>query len=199
VLLEGTEVVFIVIAVASNTGAWEAAASGALGALLVVTAAGLALHRPLARVPENTLKFGVGVLLAALGSFWVGEGLGIEWPGDDAAIPALIAGFLTFGLALGAVLRALRSRSPQPAAVAPAKPARVKRAAILGWLGIAVELFVDDRALALGVIGWLALLWFARARAAAPMPWNVFIAGLAIVLAYSTLRAAVAFRARSRT
>jgi uncharacterized membrane protein len=198
VLLEGTEVVFIVIAVASNTGAWGAAAIGAIGALLVVAAAGLALHRPLARVPENTLKFGVGVLLAALGSFWVGEGLGIGWPGDDAAIPALIAAFLTYGLGLGAVLRALRSRSRQPTVSAAAKPAPVKRAPIVGLLGIALELFIDDRALAFGVIALLGLLWFARTRAAVPMPWAVFIGGLAIVLAYSTLRAAVAFRGRTR-
>jgi hypothetical protein len=205
VLLEGTEVVFIVIAVASNTGRWAAAAAGALGALGVVAIAGLILHRPLARVPENTLKFAVGVLLAALGSFWVGEGLGIEWPGADAAIPLLVAGCLVLGLALGAVLRALRRRSPATRAGAPAQPESAQagaaqglaagRVAIIDSLRIAVDLFVDDRALAFGVLVWLALLWFAGTRLTTPPPWQVWIAGLVLVLAYSTLRTALPPRA----
>jgi uncharacterized membrane protein len=67
---------------------------GALAALLVVIALGLVLHRPLARIPENSLKFVVGILLAAFGTFWVGEGLGIAWPGADWAIVGLAIGFL---------------------------------------------------------------------------------------------------------
>jgi uncharacterized membrane protein len=69
----------------------------------VVAALGLALHRPLARVPENTLKFVVGVLLSAFGTFWVGEGAGLGWPGPaaanaDLAIPFLIAAYLALAL-----------------------------------------------------------------------------------------------------
>jgi Ca2+/H+ antiporter, TMEM165/GDT1 family len=60
---------------------------------------GIVLHRPLAGVPENALKFAVGVLISAFGCFWIGEGLGFAWPGEDLAILAMIAGFLVIGLA----------------------------------------------------------------------------------------------------
>jgi len=99
-MLEGTEVVFLVVALgAGATGLLRAASLGAAAALAVVTALGVALHRPLARIPENTLKFIVGVLLAAFGTFWVSEGAGLRWPGPaaanpDLAIPALMAAYL---------------------------------------------------------------------------------------------------------
>ncbi len=86
-LLEGLEVVFIVVAVAAgDPHLWVAASLGALAALLLVALLGLLLLRPLARVPENTLKFGVGVLLTSFGSFWVGEGIGVAWPRADWSI-----------------------------------------------------------------------------------------------------------------
>jgi Ca2+/H+ antiporter, TMEM165/GDT1 family len=98
-MLEGTEVVFIVIAIgAGGAGLFLPASIGAAAALLLVIALGLVLHRPLARVPENTLKFLVGVLLSAFGSFWVGEGLNVGWPGGDWAIPALLAAWLAVAL-----------------------------------------------------------------------------------------------------
>ena len=98
-LLEGTEVVFIVLAIgAGRPGLLWPASIGALAALLVVAALGMALRRPLERVPENTLKFVVGVLLSAFGTFWAGEGMGYAWPGGDWAIPALIATFLAVSL-----------------------------------------------------------------------------------------------------
>ncbi len=98
-MLEGVEVVFIVIAIgAGGAGLLLPASLGALAALGVVVALGVAIHRPLANVPENALKFVVGVLLSAFGSFWVGEGIGIEWPGADWAILGLIAGFLAVAL-----------------------------------------------------------------------------------------------------
>jgi uncharacterized membrane protein len=100
-MLEGTEVVFIVIAIgAGHTGMLLPASLGAVVALLVVVALGLILHRPLARVPENTLKFIVGVLLSAFGTFWVGEGMHLEWPGADWSIPALIAAYLILALVM---------------------------------------------------------------------------------------------------
>jgi uncharacterized membrane protein len=100
-MIEGIEVVFIVLAMgAAGRGLILPASLGALAALVVVIGLGLALHRPLAMVPENTLKFIVGVLLCAFGTFWVGEGFGFAWPGDDAALVVLILGFL--GAALGA-------------------------------------------------------------------------------------------------
>lgn len=99
VMLEGIEVVFIVIAIGAAGDLMLPAGIGAGAALAAVIALGVVLHRPLARIPENTLKFAVGVLLAAFGTFWVGEGIGIEWPGADWSILALIGGFLTAGLA----------------------------------------------------------------------------------------------------
>jgi uncharacterized membrane protein len=92
-------VVFIVIAVGAGRGLLVPASAGALAACLLVAGVGLVVHRPLARVPENTLKFAVGVMLAAFGVFWTGEGLGVPWPGADLAIVAFAALFLGVGLA----------------------------------------------------------------------------------------------------
>jgi uncharacterized membrane protein len=94
VLLEGLEVVFVVIAVGAGRGLLVPASIGALAACALVAAVGFAVHRPLARVPENTLKFTVGVMLSAFGVFWTGEGLGVAWPGADLAIAAFAALFL---------------------------------------------------------------------------------------------------------
>src|SRR6478672_5838057 len=95
VVLEGLEVVFIVIAVGAGRSLLGPASIGALAACLIVTVAGLVVHRPLARVPENVLKFAVGVMLSSFGVFWIGEGLGVPWPGEDLAILAFAALFLT--------------------------------------------------------------------------------------------------------
>jgi len=106
VMLEGTEVVFIVIALgAGGAGLMLPGIAGALGALIVVCALGFVLHRPLSRVPENTLKFAVGVLLSAFGTFWIGEGAGFWWPGGDLAIALLAAGYLAISLGLVAACR----------------------------------------------------------------------------------------------
>jgi uncharacterized membrane protein len=94
VVLEGLEVVFIVIAVGAGRGLLWPAAIGAFAACLLVLAVGAVVHRPLSKVPENTLKFAVGVMLSAFGVFWTGEGLGIEWPGHDLALFAFAALFL---------------------------------------------------------------------------------------------------------
>ena len=94
VVLEGLEVIFIVIAVGSAGEMLIPASIGAGTALVLVVGVGLVLHRPLAQVPENTLKFVVGVLLSGFGVFWIGEGAGLHWPGEDLAIVGLIAGFM---------------------------------------------------------------------------------------------------------
>jgi len=107
VVLEGLEVVFIVVAVGAGRGLLGAASLGALAACLVVITIGFVVHRPLAQVPENTLKFAVGVMLSAFGVFWTGEGLGVPWPGGDFAIPAVAALFLMVALsAVGLTRRA---------------------------------------------------------------------------------------------
>jgi len=102
VLLEGLEVVIIVVTVgAKSPQALAAAALGAVAAFVVVVLAGIALHRPLSRVPENALKFVVGIMLMSIGTYWVGEGLGVHWWGGDLAIVLLIAAYVV--LSAGAV------------------------------------------------------------------------------------------------
>ena len=99
-VLEGVEVVFIVVAVgAGGAGLMLPAALAAVAALLMVVAIGAMVRGPLSRVPENQLKFLVGVLLTAFGSFWIGEGMGVQWPGDDWSIIGLVGGFLFIALA----------------------------------------------------------------------------------------------------
>jgi uncharacterized membrane protein len=105
VLLEGLEVVFIVIAVGAGRGLLLPASAGALGACGLVALTGFFLHRPLARVPENALKFAVGVMLSAFGVFWTGEGLGVAWPGADLAIVAFAGLFLLVAALAGVALR----------------------------------------------------------------------------------------------
>jgi len=105
VVLEGLEVVFIVIAVGAVGGLLVPASLGALAACALVAVAGCVVYRPLAKIPENTLKFAVGVLLSAFGAFWVGEGLGFHWPGDDLAILGIAALFLAAASAIAPLAR----------------------------------------------------------------------------------------------
>ena len=113
VLLEGLEVAFIVLTFGANQHNIPLAAVGAAVAVVLVAGVGFAARAPLARVPENTLKFAVGVLLTSFGTFWGVEGAGAHWPGGDLALVAIIAGVLVF--ALGAVWRLRRVRAVVPA------------------------------------------------------------------------------------
>jgi uncharacterized membrane protein len=102
VLLEGLEVVFIVIAFGTAQQNLGLAALGAGAAAVLVVVAGVLARGPLSRVPENTIKFGVGLLLTSFGCFWAAEGLGIRWPGDELSLPAVVAfiGAASFALVL---------------------------------------------------------------------------------------------------
>jgi uncharacterized membrane protein len=112
VFLEGLEVAFIVITFGTaRSGGIGLAAAAAGAAFVVVGLVGAIVHAPLSRVPENTLKFGVGLMLTTFGTFWSAEGAGASWPGDDAALFAILA-FL--GLASFAAVRALRERHSIP-------------------------------------------------------------------------------------
>lgn len=113
VMLEGIEVVFIVLAIGATSGHLLVASTGAGAAVAVIVLLGLVLHRPLSLIPENSLKFAVGVLLCAFGTFWSGEGLGISWPGDDWSILVLVAGFVAIA---GAGTLLCRSRPAEPTA-----------------------------------------------------------------------------------
>jgi Ca2+/H+ antiporter, TMEM165/GDT1 family len=114
VVLEGLEVVFIVIAIGATAGALVPAMAGAAAAGVIVIGAGVIVHQPLSRVPENALKFVVGVLLSSFGTFWTGEAFGIAWPGADLSVLFLVAGY-AFVAAIGIVTaRAMSARSRVP-------------------------------------------------------------------------------------
>lgn len=106
VLLEGTEVAFIVIAFgAGGAHALNNAIAGAIAAGIVVVAAGAVLRRPLTMVPENVLKFGVGAILSTFGVFWFTEGLGVEWPGDALSLLPVLAVYLGLSFVMVRLLR----------------------------------------------------------------------------------------------
>ncbi len=105
VLLEGLEVVFIVITFGANQGNVGLAVVGAAAAVLVITGIGVAARAPLARVPENAMKFAVGIMLTSFGVFWGAEGAGAHWPGDDAALLGVIPCVALVSLAFVALLR----------------------------------------------------------------------------------------------
>ena len=98
VLLEGLEVAFIVVTFGASANMLGPAAAGAAAAGALVLGIAFLVHRPLAAVPENGLKFAVGVMLTGFGTFWAGEGIGIDWPAGDAAILALLAGYVILAL-----------------------------------------------------------------------------------------------------
>jgi uncharacterized membrane protein len=114
VLLEGLEVAFIVITFGSTQGSIPLAALGAAAALVLVAGIGIAVRAPLSRVPENSLKFAVGVMLTTFGIFWSTEGAGASWPGGDAAL----FGVLGFVIALSAASVALLRRRKRTLLVA---------------------------------------------------------------------------------
>ncbi|HWW66372.1 MAG TPA: hypothetical protein VNY83_00170 [Solirubrobacterales bacterium] len=118
VLLEGLEVAFIVLTFGANQHDVGLAALAAAVAIAVVIAAGVAMRAPLARVPENTMKLAVGVMLCSFGMFWGAEGAGASWPGGDAALLAIVPATLALSLAMAASLR--RDRSPAPDSAAQA-------------------------------------------------------------------------------
>ncbi len=120
VLLEGLEVVFIVLTFGANQHRLGLAGLAATAAVVLVVLVGAAVHAPLARAPENKMKFGVGVMLTSFGIFWGTEGTGAHWPGGDAALLAIIPVTLLLGLAMVA---SLKHRAQGSAAAASGKPA----------------------------------------------------------------------------
>jgi len=118
VFLEGLEVVFIVLTFGANQHRVGIAAVAAGVAVVLVVLVGAAVHAPLTRVPENTMKFGVGVMLTSFGMFWGAEGAGAHWPGSDAALLGIIPVTLALAVGLVTVLRR-GSRGLRPAAPAP--------------------------------------------------------------------------------
>ena len=117
VLLEGLEVAFIVITFGTNQHNIGLAVIAAAAAVLVIAGVGIAARAPLARVPENAMKFAVGIMLTSFGIFWGAEGAGVAWPGDDAALLGVIPAVAVISMGYLALLRRLRpapSAPPQP-------------------------------------------------------------------------------------
>ena len=111
VLLEGLEVAFIVVTFGTNAHRVTLAAIAAAAAIATVVAVALAVRGPLSRVPENTIKFVVGVMLVSFGTFWGAEGAGARWPGSDAALLVIIPAVAALALGLTAALRSLKHRT----------------------------------------------------------------------------------------
>ena len=127
VLLEGLEVVFIAITFGDNQGNLGLAALGAIAAVLAVAAVGVAARAPLARVPENTMKFAVGVMLTSFGTFWGAEGAGVSWPGHDAALLVVIPVIALACLGCTAVLRRARAAGAGLPATVPVRSGEATR------------------------------------------------------------------------
>ncbi len=113
VFLEGLEVAFIVLTFGAThgRGGVRLAAIGAAAAIIIVGVIGVLIHAPLSRVPENTMKFAVGVMLTTFGTFWGAEGAGVEWPGKDGAIFAILAFILVISFGLVALLKQQHART----------------------------------------------------------------------------------------
>ena len=120
VVLEGLEVVFIVLTFGANQHDIPLAAVAAVSAVLVVAAVGFAVKAPLSRVPENALKFVVGVMLTSFGMFWGAEGAGASWPGNDASLLVIIPAVALYSFGLAGVLRRRSQRDEDEGVSGPA-------------------------------------------------------------------------------
>ncbi|HXA46498.1 MAG TPA: hypothetical protein VNW52_02625 [Burkholderiaceae bacterium] len=188
VMLEGLEVVFIVIALGAG-GQMTPAAIGALAALLLVVVLGFLVHRPLSMVPENALKMTVGIIVTGFGTYWVGEGIQLAWPGDDWAVIGLSVMYAVIAYLLVSACRhrAMSVVSNDGKAVVRAQPGK-----LIIYMTELISLFVDDAHLAAGAILWVGVAWIIVACAALSMFLNcaLFCAGFLALLAYSALRQA---------
>jgi uncharacterized membrane protein len=110
VFLEGLEVAFIVLTFGSAQGSVGLAAIGAAAAVVLVAAVGVVVHAPLSRVPENAMKFAVGVMLTTFGIFWGAEGAGVAWPGETLALLGVLAFVTLASLGFVALLGGRRNR-----------------------------------------------------------------------------------------
>jgi uncharacterized membrane protein len=192
VLLEGLEVAFIVLTFGANQHRVALAGAAAGIAVLVVVAAGVAARAPLARVPENTMKFAVGVMLSSFGMFWGTEGVGASWPGGEAALPVIVCGLL-----LAALIMARRTSvagqtaSPVAKAHAATRAGTPARNPAMPWMrGTVLDVweFVvgDDWATAIGVV--LALTLTALIASAGGSAWWVMALTVLGLLARSISR-----------
>lgn len=170
VLLEGLEVVFIVLTFGTIQHRIGLASVAALSAVIIVAVVGFAVHKPLSRVPENSMKFTVGVLLTAFGIFWGAEGSGAKWPGENAALLGLIPFVAAVSLLLIAVLRHHREHEVEISANTKNVSTVAEPAQAIGNLLVETELITGD----LGVVSRKSFL---ESLAAFGAFWYDFIVG----------------------
>ena len=187
VFLEGLEVAFIVVTFGASAGMLGPAAVGAAIAGVVVLAVAVVVHRPLTRVPENALKFAVGLMLVSFGTFWAGEGVGIDWPAEDATILLILAGYLAYrwrGCAW-----CMRMRACRPDACADgSRVGRRTEMTLLARIGrFWYDFLVGDRPeLFVGPLVVLAIAWgLVAAGVAGALAGVALFVGIAIVGAIS--------------
>jgi hypothetical protein len=189
-MIESIEVVFIVVAMGSaGSGLLILASLGAVTAFLLVVALGLVLHRPVATIPENTLKLIVGPLRYSFGPFWIGEGMGFVWPGRDWAIAALSAGFPAASIVL---VQLCRTRSLHTGALTEPGLSEANMNRIKTIWDEFIGLFVDDGNFAVAVLAWPGACWLLLPRLGLPSAWSpmFLFVGLVLVLAESAMRRA---------
>jgi uncharacterized membrane protein len=175
VVLEGLEVVFIVLTFGTNQKNLPLAALAAGVAVVIVVILGIAVRGPLSRVPENTLKFVVGIMLTAFGVFWGAEGAGAEWPGADASLLVLAPAIAIFALLLVWIMRARRraatsrQRDVQPTTHDSAKAVTpeaddsattVSDASVHANVAVATEALPKARPTALSRVKSFGLFWY---------------------------------------
>ena len=195
VLLEGLEVVFIVLTFGTIAHKVGLASIAAIAAVMIVCAAGFALRAPLAKVPENTLKFAVGILLTSFGIFWGAEGSagsGSKWPGDNWAVLALIAGVGAFAFLIVYILKSLhrKERVVKPA-VSPtvkhvkvrSKPIQLTKSFLDFWIDFIVG---DDWRIAVGVVIGFVIT---ASISVSALTWAIIPIFVAASLSYSLSRA----------
>ncbi|HEY2284082.1 MAG TPA: hypothetical protein VGH60_11095 [Solirubrobacteraceae bacterium] len=202
VFLEGLEVVFIVLTFGANQHRVSLAAGAAGIAVLTVAVVGFAARAPLAKVPENALKLGVGVMLTSFGMFWAAEGAGTDWPGGEAALLAIIPGVFMAATAIAGLIRRVAARRVGRSALdARPRTAPIETRAVGGKeiarglaLPYAVWEFIvgDDWRTAIGVV--LALALTALVAEDGVTAWWIMPAAVLGLLALSTQRAARASR-----
>ena len=198
VLLEGLEVAFIVLTFGTIAHKVTLAAISALAAVAIVTAAGFALRAPLAKVPENTMKFSVGIMLTAFGIFWGAEGSAgatKKWPGDNWALPALILGVALFSVVLVEVLKGERAKPKvrvttlsEVAIKEQSHPERNKLAAgVIAFGAFWVDFIVgDDWRIAAGIVAAFILT---ATITYSSLTWAIVPLFVALFLSYSLFRA----------
>ena len=195
VLLEGLEVVFIVLTFGTIAHKVGLASIAALIAIVIACAAGFALKAPLAKVPENTLKFVVGILLTSFGIFWGAEGASggsAKWPGDNWAVLFLIAGVWAFAFLLVTLLRKVEKRekvstsaTSQRSSAKPIrnKPIQMLKSFVVFWIDFIIG---DDWRMAAGLLVGFSVT---ASIALSPLTWIVIPLFVVLSLSYSLSRA----------